>query len=182
LRPYQVEVARAIRDAVRARDARTLSVQIARQGGKNELSAQIELLLLLARVELARVARWHGLRSYTRTVRPRHQAHHRDRPPLPLTAHLGGPPGQLAFHLGARELALPGLAGRHGVFPSEDHNGGLCEWVRSVPHTTRPPECTGRPTKRGGQAVNCARETRGRRKAIRRLGQERFQRVPGISR
>ncbi|HTE84239.1 MAG TPA: hypothetical protein VK821_05875, partial [Dehalococcoidia bacterium] len=48
LRPYQVEAARAMLAAVRARDARTISIQIARQGGKNELSAQIELLLLLA--------------------------------------------------------------------------------------------------------------------------------------
>jgi hypothetical protein len=46
LRPYQREVARAILAAVRAGDGRTLSVQIARQGGKNELSAQVELLLL----------------------------------------------------------------------------------------------------------------------------------------
>src|SRR5437764_13918040 len=48
LRPYQIEVARAILAAGRARDGRTLSVQIARQGGKNEVSAQVELLLLLA--------------------------------------------------------------------------------------------------------------------------------------
>jgi len=47
LRPYQLEVARAIRNAARARDGRTLSVQIARQGGKNELSAHVEFLLLL---------------------------------------------------------------------------------------------------------------------------------------
>lgn len=47
LRPYQLEVARAIVAAIRARDARTLSVQIARQGGKNELSAHVEALLLL---------------------------------------------------------------------------------------------------------------------------------------
>jgi hypothetical protein len=47
LRPYQAEVFRAILSGIRAGDARTLSVQIARQGGKNELSAQLELLLLL---------------------------------------------------------------------------------------------------------------------------------------
>ncbi len=47
LRPYQLDVARAILVAVRARDGRTISVQIARQGGKNELSARLEILLLL---------------------------------------------------------------------------------------------------------------------------------------
>ncbi|MFC1893132.1 hypothetical protein ACFLYR_03735 [Chloroflexota bacterium] len=46
LRPYQQEVARAILDSVFGRKGLTLSVEIARQGGKNELSAQIELLLL----------------------------------------------------------------------------------------------------------------------------------------
>ena len=46
LRPYQVEVARAILDSVFDKKGLTLSVEIARQGGKNELSAQIELLLL----------------------------------------------------------------------------------------------------------------------------------------
>jgi hypothetical protein len=47
LRPYQIEVARAIVAAVRARDGRTISVQIARQGGKNELAARVEAGLLL---------------------------------------------------------------------------------------------------------------------------------------
>ncbi len=46
LRPYQQEVARAILDSVFAGKGLTFSVEIARQGGKNELSAQIELLLL----------------------------------------------------------------------------------------------------------------------------------------
>jgi len=46
LRPYQREVASAILDSVFARKGLTFSVEIARQGGKNELSAQLELLLL----------------------------------------------------------------------------------------------------------------------------------------
>jgi hypothetical protein len=46
LRPYQREVALAILDSVFGRKGHTFSVEIARQGGKNELSAQLELLLL----------------------------------------------------------------------------------------------------------------------------------------
>ncbi|HEY83435.1 MAG TPA: hypothetical protein G4O01_09170 [Dehalococcoidia bacterium] len=46
LRPYQREVARAILDSVFGRRGLTFSVEMARQGGKNELSAQLELLLL----------------------------------------------------------------------------------------------------------------------------------------
>jgi len=46
LRPYQREVALAILDSVFGRKGFTFSVDIARQGGKNELSAQLELLLL----------------------------------------------------------------------------------------------------------------------------------------
>jgi len=46
LRPYQREVALAILDSVFSRKGFTFSVEIARQGGKNELSAQLELLLL----------------------------------------------------------------------------------------------------------------------------------------
>jgi len=46
LRPYQREVARAILNSVFARKGLTFSVEMARQGGKNELSAQLELLLL----------------------------------------------------------------------------------------------------------------------------------------
>jgi hypothetical protein len=46
LRPYQREVARAILDSVFGRKGLTFCVEIARQGGKNELSAQLELLLL----------------------------------------------------------------------------------------------------------------------------------------
>ncbi|MFC2010724.1 hypothetical protein ACFLUR_00310 [Chloroflexota bacterium] len=46
LRPYQQEVALAILDSVFSRKGLTLSVEIARQGGKNELSSQLELLLL----------------------------------------------------------------------------------------------------------------------------------------
>ena len=46
LRPYQLEVAKAIVDSVLTRKGLTFSVEIARQGGKNELSAQLEVLLL----------------------------------------------------------------------------------------------------------------------------------------
>ena len=46
LRPYQREVALAILDSLFGRKGFTFSVEIARQGGKNELSAQLELLLL----------------------------------------------------------------------------------------------------------------------------------------
>ena len=46
LRPYQQEVARAIFDSILQWKGLTFSVEIARQGGKNELSAHIEVLLL----------------------------------------------------------------------------------------------------------------------------------------
>jgi hypothetical protein len=46
LRPYQQEVARAVLHSVRHGQGLTFSVEIARQGGKNELSAHLELLLL----------------------------------------------------------------------------------------------------------------------------------------
>ncbi len=46
LRPYQREVAAAIIESVFKRKGLTFSVEIARQGGKNELSAQLETLLL----------------------------------------------------------------------------------------------------------------------------------------
>ncbi|MFC1920296.1 hypothetical protein ACFLYQ_01060 [Chloroflexota bacterium] len=46
LRPYQREVAVAVLDSVFYRNGHTFCVEIARQGGKNELSAQLELLLL----------------------------------------------------------------------------------------------------------------------------------------
>jgi hypothetical protein len=46
LRPYQREVASAILDSVLKQKGLTFSVEMARQGGKNELSAQLELLLL----------------------------------------------------------------------------------------------------------------------------------------
>jgi len=46
LRPYQTEVARAVMDSIQKGRGLTLSVEIARQGGKNELSAHLELLLL----------------------------------------------------------------------------------------------------------------------------------------
>ncbi len=46
LRPYQQEVARAVFDSILHGKGLTFSVEIARQGGKNELSAHIEVLLL----------------------------------------------------------------------------------------------------------------------------------------
>lgn len=46
LRPYQQEVARAVMDSVQQGKGLTFSVEIARQGGKNELSAHLEVLLL----------------------------------------------------------------------------------------------------------------------------------------
>jgi hypothetical protein len=46
LRPYQQEVAAAVLESVQKREGQTLSVEIARQGGKNELSALLELTLL----------------------------------------------------------------------------------------------------------------------------------------
>ncbi len=46
LRPYQRDIAAAILDSVFGKKGLTFSVEIARQGGKNELSAQLELLLL----------------------------------------------------------------------------------------------------------------------------------------
>ena len=46
LRPYQSQVGKAILDSVLGRKGLTISVEISRQGGKNELSAQLEVLLL----------------------------------------------------------------------------------------------------------------------------------------
>lgn len=47
LRPYQAEAARAIVASVLERRGLTITVVMARQAGKNELSAQLELFLLL---------------------------------------------------------------------------------------------------------------------------------------
>ena len=51
LRPYQLEIARAVIDSVLNGKGLTFSVEIARQGGKNELSAQLEVLLLTLFIE-----------------------------------------------------------------------------------------------------------------------------------
>lgn len=48
LRPYQAEIARAILGRIAARAGGSISVEVARQGGKNETSAQVELLTLVA--------------------------------------------------------------------------------------------------------------------------------------
>jgi len=46
LRPYQAEVAKAVIESIQNNLGMTFSVEIARQGGKNELSAHLEVLLL----------------------------------------------------------------------------------------------------------------------------------------
>ena len=46
LRPYQQEVAKAVVDSIQNGKGLTFSVEMARQGGKNELSAHLEVLLL----------------------------------------------------------------------------------------------------------------------------------------
>ncbi len=46
LYPYQREIARAVTESVRRRQGLSFSVEIARQGGKNEVSARIELAVL----------------------------------------------------------------------------------------------------------------------------------------
>ena len=46
LRPYQLAIGRAVLDSVRYARGLTFTVEVARQGGKNELSAQLELKLL----------------------------------------------------------------------------------------------------------------------------------------
>jgi hypothetical protein len=46
LRPYQVEAGRAVLESVLRGRGLSFSIEIARQGGKNELSAQLEALLL----------------------------------------------------------------------------------------------------------------------------------------
>jgi hypothetical protein len=48
LRPDQVEAGRAVLASVYERRGGAISIEISRQGGKNELSAQLELLLLVA--------------------------------------------------------------------------------------------------------------------------------------
>ena len=47
LRPYQAEIARAILRRVADGEGGSISVEVARQGGKNEVSAQVELVTLL---------------------------------------------------------------------------------------------------------------------------------------
>ncbi len=61
LRPYQREAARAVLRAVAMPDGGSISIEIARQGGKNELSAQLEVMLL---------ARHLGSRSHRGQMRP----------------------------------------------------------------------------------------------------------------
>ena len=47
LRPYQLEAGNAIMDSVQGKKGHTFTVEIARQGGKNELSSQIELMIMI---------------------------------------------------------------------------------------------------------------------------------------
>ncbi|MBI4188761.1 MAG: hypothetical protein HY529_06110 [Chloroflexi bacterium] len=47
MRPYQKKITQAVFDSVAARKGLTFCVEIARQGGKNEVSARLELNLLL---------------------------------------------------------------------------------------------------------------------------------------
>ena len=47
LRPYQEEIARAVLESIKEDKGLTFSVEIARQGGKNELSARLETWLLI---------------------------------------------------------------------------------------------------------------------------------------
>ena len=49
LRPYQTDIFNAVVDSVLHRRGLTFTVEIARQGGKNELSARLESLLLWLR-------------------------------------------------------------------------------------------------------------------------------------
>ena len=51
LRPYQLEIANAVLDSVFNRKGLTFSVEIARQGGKNEISARLERLLLILNMD-----------------------------------------------------------------------------------------------------------------------------------
>ena len=51
LRPYQLTAARAIIQSVRRNDGRTFVVEMSRQSGKNETSAQLEATLLAAHQE-----------------------------------------------------------------------------------------------------------------------------------
>lgn len=51
LRPYQLAIARAVLGSIEDGRGLTFSVEIARQGGKNELSAHIEVLLLTMFIE-----------------------------------------------------------------------------------------------------------------------------------
>ena len=54
LRPYQEEIFQTILTSVWQKQGLTFSVEIARQGGKNEISSQLELLLLTLSIEESR--------------------------------------------------------------------------------------------------------------------------------
>ena len=46
LRPYQLEITTAVMDSVFCHKGITFSVEIARQGGKNEISARLQMAIL----------------------------------------------------------------------------------------------------------------------------------------
>jgi hypothetical protein len=54
LRPYQMDVFAAVAQSVARRKGLTFSVEIARQGGKNELSAHLEQSILATQISRAR--------------------------------------------------------------------------------------------------------------------------------
>ncbi len=72
LRPYQREAGRAIVESVRGRRGDSITVEIARQGGKNELSAQVELTLLV--LSAARRARGGEVRADAAAAAPHQHA------------------------------------------------------------------------------------------------------------
>ena len=59
LRPYQAEPARAILRDARLGDGNTFTVLMSRQAGKNELSAWIEKVLLVANMANREIGRAH---------------------------------------------------------------------------------------------------------------------------
>lgn len=53
LRPYQRQLYTAVRESINARNGLSFSMMVSRQGGKNELSARLELALLLTHADTA---------------------------------------------------------------------------------------------------------------------------------
>ena len=80
---------------------------------------------------------------------------------LPVAACLVRAAGQLPFHLGARHLALPGLAGSHGVLPfSRSRWGGPVPGAGAAPQDT-PARVYGQKLRTGWAGLtNCYRHLR----------------------